>query len=114
MHELSIASSIVDMVIEEAETRGVRILAVHLKLGPLSGVFGDALLGSYEMACAGTPIEGSRLVIEPVPVKVFCAVCGEPRLVASFQWLRCPECATASSEVLEGNELLVTALEVET
>ena len=63
MHELSIAMSIVDMALEEAERRDVTIDAVHLELGPLSGVVADALLFSYEMACDGTPLEGSRLVI---------------------------------------------------
>ncbi|MCU1221680.1 MAG: hypA, partial [Candidatus Angelobacter sp.] len=44
MHELSIAMSIVEMAEEEAERRGVRISAVHLTLGLLSGVVKDALL----------------------------------------------------------------------
>ena len=50
MHELSIAMSIVDMAQEEAERRDVKIDAVYLELGPLSGVVADALLFSYEMA----------------------------------------------------------------
>ena len=79
MHELSIAARIVDLAQEEAESRSVRVLAVHLKLGPLSGVVRHALLGSYEIACVGTPLESSRLVIEDA----------------------------------QGNELQVTALEVE-
>ncbi len=113
MHELSIASSLVDLAQEEAATRGVRVLAIHLKLGPLSGVVQDALLGSYEMVSAGTPLEGSRLVIENVPIVVFCPSCREPRQVPSIQWLRCPVCETPTPEVLEGRELLVTALEVD-
>ena len=39
MHELSIAMSILDVAEEEAERQGgARVVAVHLKLGPLSGV----------------------------------------------------------------------------
>ncbi len=57
MHELSIAMSIVDLAQEESERRGgVQIKAVHLRLGPLSGVVKDALLSSYEMACEDTPL----------------------------------------------------------
>ena len=63
MHELSIAMSLVDLAQEEAEKRGVRVLAIHLKIGKLAGVVREALCGSYEMASAGTPLEGSRLVI---------------------------------------------------
>ena len=113
MHELSIAVSLIDLVQEEAENRGVRVLAVHLKLGPLSGVVKEALLGSYEMAAAGTPLESSRLVIEDVPVSVFCPVCGQRRQLPSMQLLECPECRTPTPEVVGGAELQVTALEVE-
>ena len=45
MHELSIAVSMVEMASEEALRLGaVRVNALHLKLGPLSGVVKDALL----------------------------------------------------------------------
>ena len=48
------------------------ISAVHLKLGTLSGVVKEALMSSYEMACYGTPLQGSRLAVEEVPVVVVC------------------------------------------
>jgi hydrogenase nickel incorporation protein HypA/HybF len=68
MHELSIAMSIVELAEEEADRRGVQVNAVHLKLGALSGVVKEALLSCYEMACEGTPLERSRLLVEDVPV----------------------------------------------
>jgi hydrogenase nickel incorporation protein HypA/HybF len=87
MHELSIAMSIVEMAQEEAERRGsAHVQAVHLRLGQLSGVVKEALLSSYEMACQATPLEGSQLLIEEVPVEVFCPKCEAPRLVSSIQW----------------------------
>jgi len=113
MHELSIAMSIVDMAQEEAQQRGVHITAVHLSLGLLSGVVKDALLSSYDMACDGTPLAGSRLVINEVPVEVYCPSCRAPRTLSSVQWFCCPDCGTATSEVIHGKELEVTALEVE-
>ena len=113
MHELSIAASIVDLAQEEAQNRGVRVLAVHLKLGPLAGVVQRALLGSYEIAAAGTCLEGSRLKIEEVPIVVFCPQCNDRRTVASMQYFRCPECGALTPDVLQGAELQVTALEVE-
>jgi len=113
MHELSIASCIVDLAREEAESRGVHVLAVHLRLGPLAGVVREALVGSYEMAAAGTPLAQSRLVIEDAPIVVFCAPCNARRTVLSPQSLRCPECGTPAPQVLEGAELEVTALEID-
>ncbi len=59
------------MAEEEAAQRGGRVTAVHLKLGALSGVVKDALLFSYEIACQGSCLEGSRLEIEELPVIAF-------------------------------------------
>jgi hydrogenase nickel incorporation protein HypA/HybF len=112
MHELSIAMSIVDMALEESERRDVMIDAVHLELGPLSGVVAEALLFSYEVACNGTRLEGSRLVIKDVPIEVYCPACKMQRILASMQWFCCPECGTPTSEVIRGRELAITALEV--
>jgi hydrogenase nickel incorporation protein HypA/HybF len=113
MHELSIAMSIVEMAQEEAESRGgVQVQAVHLRLGLLSGVVKEALLSSYEMACHATPLEGSQLFIEEVPVEVFCPECDAPRSVSSIQWFCCPECGTPTPTVLHGKELEVVALEI--
>jgi len=114
MHELSIAASIVDLAQEEAEKRAVRVVAIHLTLGALSGVVREALEGSYEMVAFGTSLEGSRLVIREQPVTVYCPVCHEPRELETIQRFVCPVCDSPAGEVLEGRELLVTALEVET
>ncbi len=112
MHELSIAMSIVEMAQEEAQARDLRVTAVHMKLGPLSGVVKEALLSSYGIACDGTPLEGSRLLIEDVPLEVFCPTCNASRTAVSMQWLACPECGSATPSVIHGKELEVTALEV--
>jgi hydrogenase nickel incorporation protein HypA/HybF len=113
MHELSIAISIVELAEEEAECRGVQINAVHLKLGAFSGVVKDALLSCYEMACENTPLQGSRLVVEDVPVVIFCPSCRGLRPLSSIQLFCCPECGTPCSEIVQGKELEVVALEIQ-
>ena len=113
MHELSIAMGIVDAATDEAKQRGVQVNAVHLRLGTLSGVVKDALLFSYEVACQDTPLEGSKLIIEEVPVAVFCPLCKEKRVLLSVQSFTCPECGTPSGQVLQGKELEIFALEVD-
>jgi hydrogenase nickel incorporation protein HypA/HybF len=112
MHELSIAMSIVDMAQEEADSRDVLIDAVYLELGPLSGVVAEALLFSYEIACSGTRLEGSRLVIKEVAIEVYCPTCMVQRILPSMQWFCCPECGAPTSDVIHGKELAITALEI--
>jgi hydrogenase nickel incorporation protein HypA/HybF len=114
MHELSLAVNIVELAQEEADRRGgLCVSAIHLRMGALSGVVKDALLSAYELACEGTPLTGSRLVIEDVPIIVYCPFCCERRQLASVQDFSCSVCHTPTSEVLQGRELVVSALEVQ-
>lgn len=104
----------IDLATEEAERRGgVRVSALHVKLGPLSGVVKDALLFSYEVASQGTLLEGSQLLIEDVPVVIYCRECEAERILESIQRFCCPVCGTLSSEVVKGRELEFVAMELE-
>jgi hydrogenase nickel incorporation protein HypA/HybF len=113
MHELSIALSLVEIAEEEAERLGARVSAVHLRLGALSGVVKEALYSSYEMACADTPLRGSRLVIDEVPVVVYCADCDQQRPLESIQSFCCSSCGAPTLDVRQGREIELIALEVE-
>ena len=113
MHELSIAMGIVDAALDEAQRRGVRVSAVHLRLGALSGVVKDALLFSWDVACQDTPLHGTQLIVEDVSVVVFCPCCNEQRTLTSLQAFACPECHTPTMDIRQGKELEVFALEVE-
>lgn len=113
MHELSIAMGIVDAALDEAQRRGVQVSAVHLRLGALSGVVKDALLFSWEVACQDTPLQGAQLIVEDVPVVLFCPRCDDQRTLASLQAFACPDCHTPTMDIRQGKELEVFALEVE-
>jgi len=113
VHELSIAIGIVEAAQEEAERLGGRVSAVHLRLGALAGVAREALLSSYEIACENTPLKGSRLIIEEVPVVVYCLQCDGPRPLSSVQRFCCSECGAPTPDVRQGKELELVALEIE-
>jgi hydrogenase nickel incorporation protein HypA/HybF len=115
MHELSIAVSLIEVATEEAaRLGGARVEALHLRLGPLSGVVREALLFSFELAAEGTPIEGARLEIEEVPVVVFCRACGEERLLPNIQCFQCPVCGGPTPDVVRGRELELVTMAVAT
>ena len=112
MHELSIAMSLVEIACEKASGLGdVRVVALHLRLGALSGVVKEALLFSFEVAAAGTKVAGARLEIEDVPLTVICPRCAEERELAGFP-LACPVCETPTPQLLRGKDLELHALEV--
>jgi len=113
MHELSIALSIIEGVEEEiARRENARVAAVHLRLGPLSGVVKEALLFCYGLACEGTPLEGSHLEIEEMPIILYCDACRQERPAVSLQRLCCAACDTPSAQIRKGAELEVFALEL--
>lgn len=102
------------MAAEEAERHGgARVLAVHLRLGPLSGVIKEALQSAYEVARAGSPLEEAELLIEEVPIRAYCTTCQAERAVLSMQQLGCAECGTPTPQVVSGRELEVIALEIQ-
>jgi hydrogenase nickel incorporation protein HypA/HybF len=112
MHELSIAMGIVDVAAEEAERRRSRVVAVHIKVGTLSGVVPNALVSAFELARDSTPLAQAELIIEEVPVAAYCPTCAAEREVV-FPQLSCPICGAPTPEVIRGRELEVTALEIE-
>jgi hydrogenase nickel incorporation protein HypA/HybF len=114
MHELSIALSILDIATEESESRGgVNIVAIHLQLGPLSGVLKEALLSAFEMAREQSLFPASRLIIEDVPLVVFCPICKLEQTIAAFPDLYCPTCKTPCGNIIRGRELEIVAMELE-
>jgi hydrogenase nickel incorporation protein HypA/HybF len=105
--------ALVEMATEEAEKHGARVLAAHVKLGTLSGVVKEALMSAYEMASAGTPLEGTALVIDEIPAVIHCAVCQQDRPTQPYEWFSCEVCGAPASDVVRGRELELSALELE-
>jgi hydrogenase nickel incorporation protein HypA/HybF len=113
VHELSIAHGIVDVVTEAARAAGAQtVTAVHLRIGRLAGVEAGALEFSYELVTEGTLLAGSRLVVEELPVVIYCATCRADRTLPGVQRFRCPTCDTPSGEIRQGRELEVGSIEI--
>ena len=114
MHELSIALSILDIAAEEAGRQGCgSVRAIHLRLGPLSGVVPAALRSAYELARESSAAPNAELVIEEIPLIAYCSKCSAERAPPSAFELLCPECGTPMPEIIRGREMEVVALELE-
>jgi hydrogenase nickel incorporation protein HypA/HybF len=111
VHELAIADAIVQVASRHAAGR--RIVAIDVRLGHLRQVVKDSLLFSFELTAQGTALEGARLNVEAVPAAGTCRVCDAYGPLGGFP-LSCARCGALDVEVLEGQELEVEAVEVET
>jgi hydrogenase nickel incorporation protein HypA/HybF len=113
MHELSIMDSALNLALERAQkAAAVRVRAIHLRVGVLSGVVPDALRFAFETLTANTPAEGASLEIEEVPARFWCRTCRQEYLVTALI-AECPQCHGLSRELLAGRELEVASLEIE-
>lgn len=113
MHELSIATALVAQASDAAAVAGAeRVSAVTIALGELSGVVPGALEFAFELAAQGTALDGARLVVERVPVTVWCSPCASEVALASSTRFRCPACDTPSADIRAGRELHLRSLEV--
>ena len=109
MHELGIASSIVELAVEAAGGRKVR--RVTVEIGKLSGVLADAVAFCFPEVARGTDAEGAELDIREIDGWARCEACG-----AEFATLTLPTicaCGSPSCRRIRGEELNVKSIEVE-
>ena len=114
MHELSIVSSVVESVMDSLEKYpGARVTEVRLKVGALAAVVEDSLQFCYGIATEDTPLAGSRLVVNLLPVRVHCAACAADSDIESLQSFRCARCGEPAGDIRQGRELEIEAIEIE-
>ena len=114
MHELSIASSIVETVTESAAAYpGARVNEVRLRVGALASIVEDSLQFCWELATDGSPLAGSKLVINVLPVIVHCESCGKDSQLAGVQSFRCLHCGEIAADFRQGRELEIESIELE-
>jgi hydrogenase nickel incorporation protein HypA/HybF len=113
MHELSIAISIVDTVIKQAEAASAtRVSEVHLDIGVCSGIEYESLEFSLGIASKDTALEHTDFRINRVEALAECPACSHlysPERVFSH----CPECNQPGIRMIQGTELQIKSLLVE-
>lgn len=114
MHELSIVAGIVDAVTESLRAYpGAQLKEVRLRIGALAAVVEGSLHFCYDIATEGTPLAGSMLIVEQVPVQAYCSACNRDVAIESLQSFRCARCGTPVNEVRQGRELEIASIEIE-
>ncbi|MGD8495548.1 MAG: hydrogenase maturation nickel metallochaperone HypA [Gemmatimonadales bacterium] len=110
MHEMAIASSVLESVLRHAEGR--RVTHVQLRVGHLRQVVPSSLEFGWEVLSRGTVADGAVLGIEKIEAVGACRSCGEETPQRGFPF-RCGACGEYGVEVVRGDELLIDYLEVD-
>jgi hydrogenase nickel incorporation protein HypA/HybF len=113
MHELTLAESIVSTVKKAIENRrGAKVVLVRVKIGQLTEIVPDALQFGFESLVLDTPLTGAKLEIEQVPIVGKCEQCSHEFTVEEFMFI-CPKCFSGSIQMIQGDELEISNIEVE-
>jgi hydrogenase nickel incorporation protein HypA/HybF len=113
MHELGIASGILDIVRQYVpEARAALVRRVHVRIGELAGVVPETLEFCFSVAVEGTPYRSAVLDIEHVPMRGHCKDCGTSMSMREpVFW--CPECGSPRVHLLCGREMQVEDVELD-
>ena len=113
MHEVSIVEALLETVRAEMRSRpGSIVRAVRIRVGSLRLVDPAVLKFSYAAAVRDTTLAGSQLAIQQVEASARCDVCSLEFPVEE-SWFECPRCHSLNARLLNGDELLLTSLEIE-
>ncbi|MBF0417028.1 MAG: hydrogenase maturation nickel metallochaperone HypA [Magnetococcales bacterium] len=113
MHELAIALSLVDQLRRIAEREhATRITCVRIRVGPTSGVDGEALAFCFPMAAREYPsLEATQLQITTEPLQWLCLTCHKLFSEPSSEPV-CPYCGALEHHLTGSDELTLESVEL--
>jgi len=112
MHEVSLAQDILAISLESLKNRPFEtVVAVNLKIGPVSGVDPEALRFALAVVTENTPLAGAELRIETPPLRLECRDCRQQYAGDDFAF-SCPACGSDRIQLISGDEMEVVNLEI--
>jgi hydrogenase nickel incorporation protein HypA/HybF len=113
MHELSIAESMVDIVLRHAgEAGATKVTSVRVLIGELSTFVDESIELYWRELTRGTVAEGARLEFQREAGTLLCLSCSKEFPVHTPEFL-CPHCGSAQALPSGGRECYVESIEVE-
>ena len=112
MHEFAVCQDMLQQIETiAADEQATAVEAITERIGPLSGIEAHLLSQAFPLAAAGTVAENAELIIEALPIKVKCQLCGA-ETEAKANRLICGKCGDYHTQLLSGDEMLLASLEL--
>jgi len=107
MHEMSLVSSLLEIVEEYAQKNEFeKVLSMRLTFGRMTHIEPHALTMAFDALSPGTKAEGAELEFTVLPVEISCTDCGKESEVDRFSYTVCPLCGGTAVVVVRGTEEL--------
>jgi len=112
MHELSVAKNIIRIAREHLAPEEEPFLKkICVRIGAFSTIIPEFLQSGFDAARDGTPLKNTELDITIVPLRIKCRNCNHETEIEPVDFV-CPLCTSTDVEVVAGNEMIVTDLEI--
>ena len=111
MHELSLAYTMLEMISGMVPDK-LSLRKVHVTIGPLSGVWPDALQFGFEELARQEGFSNAALVVRKTPAVCVCVACGK-RYETEDVHSGCTSCGALARSIESGAEFQMDSLEVE-
>ncbi|ANI87886.1 hydrogenase expression protein [Arachidicoccus ginsenosidimutans] len=113
MHEISLVRNIFNTLEEEFPDRMNDVRGIYLTVGLLSNVQPLLMQSAFDAVLQDQPkYAKTSLHVEVLPIKVKCDLCGTESEVEQYKFI-CKNCGRPSSNVIQGEEMLITKVELE-
>ena len=93
------------------EEQATQVTAIHLGIGPLSGVEPWLLEQAFSITRAGSIAADAELVVKSMPIQVSCKQCGQLTEALPSR-LVCGSCGDWRTSLISGDELELTSIEL--
>jgi len=114
MHEYSIVQSLIDLAEENArKNNGKKVTKLEIKVGVLSGVEIPLLQTAFDTFKEDTICSDAEFIIISQPIVVKCKNCNQENTLKKNEY-ECPNCQSVNLEILDGEEMYLMSLELET
>lgn len=112
MHELSLATALMELVREQAASAGAsRVTRLVLEIGVLSHVEPHALRFAFDAVARGGPAEGAIVDIRQIAGTTYCLDC-EASVTVLTRDASCPACGGAKLLAQGGDAMRLKEMEV--
>lgn len=109
MHEMSIAESLLDIMVEKIPDQA-KVTSIQIKAGPMQGIDINALQWAWQTITGSTPFEQSVLELIELPWKLYCPQCQKNWETDNFE--QSCSCGSADSYPVGGDELFIDSFDV--
>lgn len=114
MHELAVTQGLINMA-KDTITRyhATKLTQMNIVMGELSTYIPECVQEYFALLAEETPAAECKLVFRTVKAKAHCNDCGHEFRPGPVNYA-CPNCKSLNTEIIEGKELYIENMEIET